>query len=118
MENKMEKMISYCGLVCSDCGAYLATKNNDNTLRKKQAEEWSKQFGAPFKPEDINCYGCTSDGKMTFNYCQVCEIRNCGKAKKVKNCAYCPDYTCEKLDKFFAQAPLAKANLEAIRKCK
>ena len=109
-------MISYCGMVCSDCGTYLATKNNDDNLRKKQAEEWLKQFGAQIKPEDINCYGCTSDNKMMFNYYTVCEIRNCGKAKKVDNCAWCADYACEKLNKFFTMAPAAKANLEEIRK--
>jgi hypothetical protein len=116
MEGNMGKIIAYCGLVCSDCGAYLGTKNNDNKLRKKQAEEWSKQFGNYIKPEDINCYGCTSDDKMTFHYCQVCEIRNCGTAKKVKNCAYCADYACDKLNKFFAMAPMTKVSLEKIRK--
>jgi hypothetical protein len=114
----MEKMISYCGLVCSDCGAFLATKNNDNNLRKKQSEEWSKQFGGVIKPEDINCKGCTSTSGVTFNYCKVCEIRNCGTTKKVKNCAYCASYACEKLERFFQMAPMAKANLEAIRKAK
>jgi hypothetical protein len=38
--------------------------------------------------------------------------------KKVKNCAYCNDYACEKLDKFFAMAPMAKANLEKVKKVK
>jgi hypothetical protein len=46
----------------------------------------------------------------------MCEIRKCGKAKQVKNCAYCSDYACEKLIQFFAMAPDAKANLEEIRK--
>jgi hypothetical protein len=112
----MGKMISYCGAVCSECGAYLAAKNNDNNLRKKQAEEWFKQFGAQIKPEDINCYGCISDNKMTLNYCKVCEIRKCGKAKNVKNCAWCADYACEKLNKFFTMAPANKTTLDAIRK--
>jgi len=114
----MEKLISYCGLVCSDCGAYLATKKNDNDLRKKQAEEWSKEFGSRIKPEDINCHGCTTKGKMVFNYCDVCEIRKCGQEKQVKKCAYCADYSCEKLDKFFDMAPGAKATLEEIKKRK
>ena len=114
----MANVIAYCGLVCSDCGAYLATKNNDDAQRIKTAEEWSKQFGSQIKPEDINCHGCTTKGKRSFNYCTVCEIRQCGREKKVKNCAYCPDYACEKLDKFFATAPMAKASLEEIRMSK
>jgi hypothetical protein len=111
----MEKVISYCGIVCSDCGAYLAAKNDDNNLRKKTSEEWTKQFGHVVKPEDINCKGCISGDETTFNYCKVCEIRQCGKAKKVKNCAYCADYACDKLGKFFEMAPACKTTLDAIR---
>jgi hypothetical protein len=35
--------------------------------------------------------------------------------KGVKNCAYCADYACDKLLKFFEMAPQAKKNLEEIR---
>ena len=95
---KMNKVLAYCGLDCGGCGAFLAAKNNDNAQRVKTAEEWSKQYGHVFKPEDINCGGCTSKGKMNFQYCNVCEIRKCGQEKKLKNCAYCVDYACEKLE--------------------
>jgi hypothetical protein len=111
----MQKLVSYCGIICSDCGAFLATKNDDNNLRQKTAEEWSKQFGHKMKPEDINCKGCTSGDDTTFNYCTVCEIRQCGKAKKVKNCAYCADYAYEKLEKFFQMAPACKTTLDGIK---
>jgi hypothetical protein len=114
----MDKILAYCGLDCGGCGAYLATKNNDNAQRAKTAEEWSKQYGHAFKPEDINCSGCTTRGKLNFSYCNICEIRKCGVEKKVKNCAYCSDYACEKLDKFFTMAPMAKANLEKIKKAR
>jgi hypothetical protein len=112
----MNKVLACCGLDCGGCGAYLATKNNDDAKRVKTAEEWSKQYGHAFKPEDINCGGCTSKGKIHFQYCNVCEIRKCGQEKKVKNCAYCADFACEKLEKFFAMAPAARANLETIKK--
>ena len=35
-------MIAYCGLDCSKCGAFLATQANDDALRAKTSEEWSK----------------------------------------------------------------------------
>ncbi|MBM3120461.1 MAG: DUF3795 domain-containing protein, partial [Chloroflexi bacterium] len=38
----------------------------------------------------------------------ICKIRKCGKQKQVENCAYCHEYACEKLTKFFAMAPDAK----------
>ena len=112
----MEKMIAFCGYTCSECGAYLATKNNDNAQRIKTAEQWSKQYGHQVKPEDVNCNGCTSEGKMNFYYCQVCEIRKCGTEKACQELCLLRDYACEKLDKFFTMAPMAKTTLEEIRK--
>ena len=112
----MDKMIAYCGIVCTECPAFEATQKDDDAKRKKVAEAWSKQYKMPIKPEDINCDGCKSQGKRIINHCYVCEIRKCGKQKQVENCAYCEEYACEKLTKFFAMAPHAKTSLEKIRK--
>ena len=110
----MEKMIAFCGIICTECPAFLATQKDDNE-RKKVAEMWSKQFKSEIKPEDINCDGClTEDGRL-FGFCRVCKIRECGMKKGVKNCAYCSDYPCEELNKFFNMSPDAKATLEKIR---
>jgi len=114
----MEKMIAYCGLVCTECPAFIATLENDDAKRKKVAEMWSKQYKMAVKPEDINCDGCKLEGKRLIGYCNICEIRKCGKQKQVVNCAYCDDYACEKLTKFLNMAPQAKASLEKIRKKK
>jgi hypothetical protein len=111
-----DRLIAVCGLICSECGAFIATQNDDDARRKKVAEEWSKGYHAEIKPEAINCDGCTSESERVFNYCHICEIRACGRKRKVKNCAYCEDFPCEKLDKFFEMAPHAKTTLEEIRK--
>lgn len=111
----MEKIIGFCGLICSECPAYLATQKDDDNERKKVAEMWSKEFNETIKSEDINCDGCLDDERV-FNYCKKCEIRKCGLEKNLKNCAYCDDYACEKLEKFFEMAPEAKTTLEKIRK--
>ena len=112
----MGKMIAFCGTVCTECPAVLATKKDDDNERKRIAELWSKQYNADIKPEDINCEGCLSEGGRLFSYCEVCEIRRCGQEKHVDNCAYCDDYACEKLNNFFDMAPDAKLTLEEIRK--
>jgi hypothetical protein len=114
----MDKMIAYCGIVCTECPAFVATQQNDDAKRKKVAEIWSKQYKMSVKPEDINCDGCKLEGKRLIGYCNICEIRKCGKQKQVVNCAYCDDYACEKLIKFHTMAPHAKASLEKIRKKK
>lgn len=113
----MDKMIAYCGLTCSKCPAFIAKKENNDELRKKTAEEWSKDFGETVTPESINCDGCITDGEH-INYCNICEIRKCGIEKKIQNCAYCDDYICEKLEKWFKNVPDAKTTLEEIRRNK
>jgi hypothetical protein len=112
-------MIAYCGLACTGCDAYPTNQNKMTPDEKtKVAAKWSVLYGHghTIKPEEIHCDGCQSNGGNLFNYCNMCEIRKCGLSKKVNNCAYCADYTCEKLIKFFVMAPIAKATLEEIRK--
>jgi hypothetical protein len=112
----MEKQIAYCGLICTDCEAYIATQNDDDEKRKEIAEDWTKRYNHPLKPEDINCVGCIPTTGKHIGQCFVCEIRKCGQEKGVINCAYCDDYACDKLSKYFEMAPIMKTNLEEIRK--
>jgi len=111
----MEAMIAYCGLDCHECGAFLATKANDDAKRQEVAVMWSKEFNADIKTQDINCEGCQSENGVLFSHCQVCEIRKCGVEKGVANCAFCSDYTCDKLTKFHVMAPEAKVRLDGLR---
>ena len=111
----MDEMVSFCGLLCNECGAFIATKNDDDQKRAEVAQLWSKQYNADFKPEDINCDSCLSDGGRLFSHCKVCEIRKCGKEKGIVNCAYCNEYACEKLGEFFQMVPDAKKRLDEIK---
>ena len=114
-ENKRTgKTLAMCGLDCAACPAYIAYKTNDQALREKTAAEWSKQFHAEIKPADINCVGCLKTKGPQIHHCAECEIRKCGLGRKVKNCALCTDYPCEKIGKFIANVPPAKANLEEV----
>jgi len=111
----MEKIIAFCGEVCTDCPAFIATKNNDNDKRRETAELWSKKYNHDFKLEDINCDGCLSRTGRVIGYSNICEIRKCGREKGVENCAYCGEYICETLAKFFDIVPANKATLDKIR---
>jgi len=110
----MEVLTAYCGLNCSECQAFLATRKNDDGERKKVAETWSKQFGHPIRPEDINCEGCVSGSGIIFNYCRVCEIRKCNQGRNLANCGYCGEYPCAKIGFIVNNVPAAKANLDRI----
>ena len=106
-------MIACCGLGCLNCGAYIATRNNDDSKRMEVAKEWSTEFNADIKPEDINCNGCRSEGQK-FSHCNVCEIRSCYMEKEVANCAGCDMYACDKLENFFKMVPDAHTTLDNL----
>lgn len=110
----MERIIAFCGLVCSECPAYLATQSDDDAERKKVAKMWSEEFNADISLEDINCDGCITDERV-FRHCNVCQIRLCGKEKGILNCGYCDDYACENLTEFFKAVPDAKKVLDNVR---
>jgi hypothetical protein len=75
----MNEMTAICGLLCNQCGAFIATLNDDDAKRAEVARLWSKQYNHDIEPVDINCLGCTSDSDCLFNHCIVCEIRKCAK---------------------------------------
>ena len=114
----MTEMIAFCGLACNECDACIATKTTMTAEGKiKLAEKWTKLYGhgRTVKPEEVICDGCLSEDGRMWTHCSRCEIRKCGKAKEISNCAFCPDYFCGKLEKFFMEAPDAKIRLDAIR---
>ena len=53
----MKELIACCGLDCEQCDARIATLNDDNDLREKTAQLWSKLNDAPITTEMINCMG-------------------------------------------------------------
>jgi hypothetical protein len=110
-------MIAYCGLVCTDCDAYLATQANDLEALERLAQRAREEFGVEdASPETTMCDGCLAGDGRQIGYCATCEIRACAVARGVINCAHCADYACEKLVGFFNHVPEAQESLERIRK--
>ena len=111
MAETENKHIAYCGLDCMKCGAYIAKRENNDELRRETAELWNRELHLGLKPEDINCDGCLTEiiGNME------CPIRKCARKKGVINCAYCEDYICGELDKYFRTAPWCKEMLDSIK---
>ncbi len=110
----MEIIIGSCGLVCSECSAYLAYINDDDDLRQKTSAEWSKMYGAEIPPEAINCTGCRLEG-VKISHCAECPVRLCAIEKEVDTCADCELYSCSTLDKFVEYIPQARQKLEELR---
>ncbi len=111
----MEKIIAYCGLVCTDCEAYIATQENDPDTLEQMAARMREQFNMPdISVEAILCDGCLGDGRKG-GYCSQCKVRLCGVERGVVNCAHCAEYVCEELTSFFGRAPHAQTMLDEIR---
>lgn len=112
----MNKIIAYCGLVCSECPAYIATQADDRAALEKIAEQWRMEYNAPnITVEGVICDGCL-DGGRKCAHCYECEIRACGIERGVANCGACDDYACGKLENFLNMVPQARKNLEDLRK--
>jgi len=111
----MKRIVAYCGIICSDCPVFKATKMNNDAERRRVAELWTKQYDKDYGPENINCDGCLTQGQKIFSYCKVCEIRKCARERNVKNCAYCEQYVCEKLSYLLNKYKPAKEVLDKIR---
>lgn len=111
----MQKMIAYCGLVCSNCPTYLATLNDDDEARAKTAVLYSERFGLTFSPEEINCDGCLSENGNMIGYCKFCELRTCCREKGLENCSLCIEQPCENLAKFHDFSPEAKASFDVLK---
>jgi len=111
----MKEMIAFCGLVCNECPAFLATQANDDKKRIEVARIWSDHYKADIKPEDIHCDGCKSQGGVRFSHCFRCEIRKCASALEIENCAHCEAYACEKIEPLLTMMPDVKLRLEKLR---
>ena len=110
----MEKLIACCGIDCATCDARTATITNDDALREKTAKTWSEQFSADIPAETINCTGCREEGIKFYN-CDICEIRNCVKAKGYQTCAECEELdTCAIVGAIFEHMPELKENLKFL----
>ena len=88
----MSDNISYCGLDCHKCEAYLATINNDDELKSQVAKKWSKLNNVNITKDMINCLGCKGN-KVKTPFCEhLCKIRNCAIKKDVSFCINCETF--------------------------
>lgn len=109
-----DRMISYCGLTCTDCDAYKATQAEDMEALERMAKEATEQLGEEMTVADAMCDGCVSTTGRRIAYCHECAIRLCGVQKHIENCAHCDDYACEKIDGFSKSGSPQRRTLDDI----
>jgi hypothetical protein len=98
MRQPEKALVGTCGGYCKGCTDYLVYINNNENMKRKLAEEFSKQFNMDIKPENIGCLGC--HGSIHKPWCASCYIRQWTKEKGLLTCAFCDEFPCEKLEKY------------------
>ena len=109
-----DKLIAFCGILCSECPAYKATLAGDGEALAKQATEWSSEEYT-LTAGDLLCDGCIYEDKRAAKFCLECDVRQCAREKGLENCAHCDDFPCDRLEKPWAWSVDAKTTLEEIR---
>jgi len=110
-----ERMVAYCGLVCTDCEAYEATQAEDMEALARMADQASEQFGVEMTAADAMCDGCLATTGRRIPYCHECAIRLCAVQRHVASCAHCDDYPCEKIEAFSKPGSPRRATLDEIQ---
>lgn len=91
-------LIGCCGHDCSRCITYLATINNDDTLRKQSQQFYKNMFGLDIPIDEVNCLGCHSDN--VFMLCKNCPFKKCVLERKIAECSKCVEYPCKVLTEY------------------
>lgn len=87
-----EEMIGYCGYNCHLCAA----RSDDPVVRQRLVDGWRRIFGhQQYTAENVKCDGCLSDGRIAD---KECKVKPCAIERGVKNCAYCEDFVCDKVE--------------------
>lgn len=116
----MEIVISACGLICSKCDAFIATRLNDAQKLEQVAADWRERYRNPeIQAGNIRCTGCMTESAPKCGHCESgCGVRRCALAKGVSLCGECPEYPCPALDELHnfmgQQAVPQRAMLQAI----
>jgi len=91
-------MMSACGVLCSDCPAYLGASRGIEHQRRT-AEAWTRIYGRQETPEKLTCAGCLGPDETVFYTSVNCKARRCCRSKGFSSCAECPLETCPDLEK-------------------
>lgn len=94
----MNKMMSACGVMCSECPAYFAASKG-TAYQQQVVEAWRRIYGLNEIIANISCGGCLGSDEDVFHTCRRCSARNCCRSKGLNSCAECPKKRCEDLER-------------------
>lgn len=91
------RMMSVCGVLCSECPAYHAGSKG-LAYQQRTADAWRRIYGLIEPAENISCGGCLGPDDEVFHTCRACRARRCSRDKGFDSCAECPTRPCEDLE--------------------
>ena len=94
----MARMMSACGVLCSNCPAYQGTSKGV-AHQKRTADAWLRIYGLEERAEEISCGGCLGPDDQVFRTSRTCRARRCCLAKGFTSCAECPVEHCADLER-------------------
>jgi hypothetical protein len=108
--NPMSVKISACGNDCQSCPRYIATQTGNPEELEMAAELWFRCGWKDKLPKikDIACKGCRSNSICRYH------IIECVTEKKIKNCGFCIEYPCEKINQAFENSDKYERTIEEV----
>jgi hypothetical protein len=94
----MTGTMSACGVLCSDCPAYLGGAKGV-AHQKATVAAWRRIYGLNESVESISCGGCLGPDDQLFHTSRTCKARRCCRSKGFATCAECPAEKCPDLEK-------------------
>jgi len=97
-EHPMNPMMSACGVMCSDCPAYLGAAKGV-AHQERTVAAWRRIYGLNETSENISCGGCLGPDDQLFHTSRTCKARRCCRSKAFSSCAECAVESCPDLEK-------------------
>jgi len=94
----MDRVVSACGVLCSECAAYRGRERGPEHQRRAAAA-WARIYAYPQDPANLACGGCASSDEEVFHSSRTCAARRCCRAKGFVTCAECSTRPCAALEK-------------------
>ncbi|HUJ45478.1 MAG TPA: DUF3795 domain-containing protein [Opitutaceae bacterium] len=95
----MTIQMSACGVICSECPAFLAGQAKDPAACERVAGAWHRLYGLDFGPDVLSCGGCLGSDEDLFFTSRKCAARRCCRSRGLASCAACADRPCADLER-------------------
>lgn len=106
------ELTAYCGINCGTCPLYVATVNNNTSMKEDIRLKYEKIYNRSIDIKEMECNGCKSDKK--FSLSRACNITPCNISKGIDTCSQCRSFKCDRIKKFYDWQEKNETQVEII----